>query len=266
MATFLVTGATDGIGLETARQLAKSGARVLVHGRTDAKAKDAVKKLEGVGDVTPVFGDLGSLAQVRVLAEQVRRLTSRLDGLINNAGVFMNEDRRTDDGFEVTVGVNHLAHVLLTHELLPLVEAANGRVVNVSSMAHARGRVEVEDLPVLRRFDGYGAYAASKLLNVYFAHELARRLTAKGSGVVTFALHPGVITTKLLQAGFNMSGASLESGARTSVFCATSDRVGASGTYYSDAREVPCAPHATNADLEKRLYERSCALVGCLPL
>ncbi len=266
MPTFLVTGATDGIGFETARSLAKSGARVLVHGRTEAKAKQAVERLRGTGAVEPVWGDLSSLAQVRALAAQVKGLTSTLDVLLNNAGVFAKEELRTEDGFELTIGVNHLAHVLLTHELLPLVDAAHGRVVNVSSMAHANGRIEEADLPVPRHFEGYRAYAASKLLNVFFTHELARRLAAKKSRVVVFALHPGVITTKLLRAGFDMDGGSLESGARTSVFCATSPKVGASGTYYSDAREVPCAPHAKNATLEKHLYEHSCRLVGCQPL
>lgn len=266
--TVVVTGATDGIGLETAWQLASSGARVLVHGRTEAKALTAVKRLKERGATTEaVWGDLGSLAHVRALAEQVKAKTTVVDVLLNNAGVFMKEDLRTEDGFEMTIGVNHLAHVLLTHELLPLLEAAKaGRVVNVSSMAHQRGRVEEADLPVPRRFDGYGTYSASKLLNVYFTHELARRLAAKKSHVTTYALHPGVITTKLLQQGFGMGGASLESGARTSVFCATSDAVGASGTYYSDAREVPCAPHANDPAKEKALYERSCQLVGCPPV
>jgi NAD(P)-dependent dehydrogenase (short-subunit alcohol dehydrogenase family) len=267
--TMLITGASDGIGLQTATQLGLSGATVLVHARTEAKANHAVAGVHdaGVKGAKPVWGDLSSLAEVRLLAAQVKAHTSALDVLVNNAGVFMTEDRRTAEGFELTFGVNHLAHHLLTHLLLPLLEAAPaGRVVNVSSVAHSRGRVTLEDLPVPRHFEGYGAYGASKLLNVLFTHELARRLTAKGSGVVTFALHPGVITTKLLKTGFGMAGASVESGARTSVFCATSKNVGASGTYYSDARETPCAPHANDPVLEKAVYEMSCALVGCAPL
>lgn len=267
--TMLVTGATDGIGLQTVRQLAEGGATVLVHGRSEAKAIEAVRRLEAVGvrGALPVWADLAVLAEVRALADRVRARAGRLDVLVNNAGVFMNEEVRSVDGFELTFAVNHFAPVLLTHLLLPLLEAAPaGRVVNVSSVAHTRGRVELADLPVPRAFSGYAAYGASKLLNVYFTHELARRLTARGSRVRTFALHPGVITTKLLQAGFGMAGASVESGARTSVFCATSDRVGASGTYYADAREVPCAPHADDPALEKALYERSCELVGCEPL
>jgi NAD(P)-dependent dehydrogenase (short-subunit alcohol dehydrogenase family) len=266
MTTMMVTGATDGIGTETARQLAQRGARVLVHGRTEAKARAAVGKLQGAGALEAVWGDLGSLAQVRALAQQVRALTPTLDALVNNAGVFMNEQALTEDGFELTFAVNHLAPVLLTHELLPLLEAARGRVVNVSSVAHTRGQVDEADLPVPRRFTGSGAYAASKLLNVLFTHELARRLGARGSEVVAFALHPGVITTKLLRTGFNTTGASVEAGARTSVFCATSAEVGGSGSYYSGAREVAPAAHALDPALERRLYERSCALVGCRPL
>jgi NAD(P)-dependent dehydrogenase (short-subunit alcohol dehydrogenase family) len=162
--------------------------------------------------------------------------------------------------------VNHLAPVLLTHELLPALEASgHGRVVNVSSVAHSRGRVDLADVPVPRRFDGYTAYASSKLMNVLFTHELARRLGARP--VATFALHPGVITTKLLRTGFGMAGADVASGARTSVFCTTAPGLEArSGAYFSDAREVPCAPHANDPALERALYEKSCQLVGCAPL
>jgi NAD(P)-dependent dehydrogenase (short-subunit alcohol dehydrogenase family) len=266
MTTMMVTGATDGIGAETVRQLAQRGARVLVHGRTEGKARATVARLKDAGPLEAVWGDLGSLAQVRALAEQVRALTPTLAALVNNAGVFMHEQVLTEDGFELTFAVNHFAPVLLTHELLPLLDAVGGRVVNVSSVAHTRGQVDEADLPVPRSFSGYGAYAASKLLNVLFTHELARRLEATGAAVTTFALHPGVITTKLLRAGFNTTGASVEAGARTSVFCAAAPDVGASGTYYSESREVPAAAHAHDPPLERRLYERSCALVCCRPL
>lgn len=267
--TMLITGASDGIGLQTAMQLGQHGGRVLVHARSEAKARDVVKRLDaqGVKDVVPVWGDLSVMAQVRALAAQVKAHTKVLDVLVNNAGVFMTEEQKSADGFELTFAVNHFAPFLLTHDLLPLLEAAPAaRIVNVSSIAHARGRVTVEDLPVPRAFDGYGAYGASKLLNVLFTHELARRLTAAKKKSVTFALHPGVITTKLLKTGFGMAGASVESGARTSVFCATSKSVGVSGTYYSDARQVPCSPHANDPALEKAVYEKSCALLDCAPV
>ncbi|MBL8921150.1 MAG: SDR family NAD(P)-dependent oxidoreductase [Myxococcaceae bacterium] len=265
----MVSGASDGIGFETALQLGQQGATVLAHARNEAKAQDTVKRLTaaGVRGARPVWGDLSSMAAVRALAAQVKAEAPALSVLVNNAGVFMTAEEATADGFELTFAVNHFAPFLLTHELLSNLDAAPaGRVVNVSSVAHQRGRVTVADLPAPRRFDGYGAYAASKLLNVYFTHELARRLSAKGSRVTTFALHPGVITTKLLQKGFGMAGATVASGARTSVFCATSSAVGASGTYYSDAREAPCAAHANDPGLERALYEKSCELTGCAPL
>lgn len=167
-----------------------------------------------------------------------------------------------EDGLELTLQVNHLAPFLLTWLLRDaLVAAPQGRVVNVSSVAHSRGRVDLGDLGMERRYDGYGAYAASKLLNVHFTHELARRLA--GTRATTYALHPGVITTKLLKAGFNMAGGSVESGARTSVFCATDPSLAqVSGRYYSDGREVACSAHATNEPLEADLWAVSERLVG----
>jgi NAD(P)-dependent dehydrogenase (short-subunit alcohol dehydrogenase family) len=270
--SMLVTGASDGIGFQTALQLALDGARVLVHARQDARARDTVARLVAEGalveSLVPVWGDLSELAQVRALAAQVVKAAPRLTVLLNNAGVFANSDTRTADGFELTIGVNHLAPVLLTHELLPALEAAGAaRVVNVSSIAHTRGRVHLDDVPVPRRFEGYTAYAASKLMNVLFTHELARRLDARGSKVTTFALHPGVISTKLLRTGFGIGGAAVETGARTSVYCATEQGLEArSGAYFSDSREVPCGPQANDPALKKALYEKSCALVGCAAL
>ncbi|MDX2014927.1 MAG: SDR family NAD(P)-dependent oxidoreductase [Myxococcaceae bacterium] len=268
--SMLVTGASDGIGFQTALQLALNGAQVLAHARSEAKALDATRRLVDEGAkaerLVPVWGDLGDLAQVRALAARVRQVAPKLDVLVNNAGVFMNSNERTAEGFEVTVGVNHLAPVLLTHELMPALEASGaGRVVNVSSIAHTRGRVHLDDVPVPKRFEGYSAYAASKLMNVLFTHELARRL--EGRPVSVFALHPGVISTKLLKSGFGMGGADVTTGARTSVHCATTPGLAVkSGAYFSDAREVPCAPHANDPSLERALYLKSCQLVGCAPL
>ncbi len=238
----LVTGASDGIGFHTALQLALDGARVLVHARNEAKATDAVRRLVDEGatapQLVPVWGDLADLAQVRSLAAQVRQAAPTLSVLVNNAGVFMNTYERTADGFEVAVGVIHLAPGLLSHVLVPVREAS---------------------------FEGYAAYAASKLMNVLFTHALARHL--EGRRVAAFALHPGVISTKLLQTGFGMGGAEVATGARTSVFCATAPGLEVkTGAYFSDAREVPCAPHANDPALEQALYAKSCQLVGCAPL
>jgi NAD(P)-dependent dehydrogenase (short-subunit alcohol dehydrogenase family) len=258
--THLVTGATDGIGLATGQELAKRGARVLVHGRTERKATAAAAHV-GHGAV-PVWGDLSKLAEVRALAEQVLAVAPTLDVLVNNAGVFLQERALSADGFELTFHVNHLAPFLLTTLLRGALTAApQGRVVTVSSIAHQRGRVDLKDLGAEAHFDGYGQYALSKLLNIHFTHELARRLS--GTRVTAAALHPGVITTKLLKAGFNMAGASVEAGARTSVFCATDPGLAElTGRYFSDSREVPCAPHANNPQLERDLWALSEKLVG----
>jgi NAD(P)-dependent dehydrogenase (short-subunit alcohol dehydrogenase family) len=237
---------------------------VLVHGRTEAKATAACATLRArapKAEVVPVWGDLGSLAQVRALAAQVKGHAPALDVLLNNAGVFCKTRELSADGFELTFAVNHLAPFLLTHLLRDaLLAAPQGRVVNVSSIAHARGELDADDLQLERSFTGYGAYAASKLANVYFTHELARRLA--GTAVTTSALHPGVIGTKLLRKGFGgMGGASLASGARTSVYCATAPGL-PSGRYYSDGAEVPCAAQANDPALERALWEKSSALTG----
>jgi len=197
----------------------------------------------------------------------VKKAAPVLDVLVNNAGIYAAERTLTKDGFETTTGVNHLAPFLLTHLLLePLKAAPQGRVVNVASVAHSRGEVDVNDLNFEKGYSGYGAYAASKLMNVYFTHELARRL--KGTKVTAYALHPGVIGTKLLRAGFGaMSAGSLEEGARTSVYCATEPKLAdVTGRYYSGARETPAAAHADDPKLERALYEKSAQLVGVTPL
>jgi NAD(P)-dependent dehydrogenase (short-subunit alcohol dehydrogenase family) len=260
MKTFVVTGATDGIGLETARQLLALGHRVLVHGRTKAKAEAAVAHLKGETGI--VHGDLGVLSEVRALGGQIEALAPVLDGLINNAGIFAQTRTLSPDGFEMTMAVNHLAPFLLTHALLgALKKSPDARVVTVSSMAHARGRIDVNDFNFEKRFDGGAAYAASKLANICFTNELARR--TQQTSITASSLHPGVITTKLLAAGFGMTGASLEQGARTTVFCATASQLkGVSGKYYSDCAEKTPASQALNAALDQELWSFSSRAVG----
>ena len=261
MATILVTGATDGIGRETARILVSRGADVVVHGRTADKAEQARSEVKAK---RAVAADLTSLEEVRALAKHVGDF-GVIDVVINNAGVYMKKRAETTDGRELTMAVNHDAPFLLTHLLLPaLMKSKDARVINVSSIAHGRGRVDVDDIDMKRAWDGYGAYASSKLANILFTMELAKRLRA--TSVKVNALHPGVVSTKLLQAGFGMNGPdSLSAGAATSVQLAL-DPLAVTGRYFAATRESAPSKTAHDEDLCRRFYEASCARVGVPPL
>ncbi len=260
MKTALVTGATDGIGQETARQLGELGWRVLVHGRDERKATQAAgrlgKALPGASFL-PVWGDFARMREVVALVDQVTAIAPQLDALVNNAGVSLGKRTVTEDGFELTLAVNHFAHYLLTRRLLGALHAAPaGRIVTVSSMTHASGRIDLDDPTLARDFDGYRAYATSKLANVLFTAELAKRLA--GSNVTANCCHPGVISTKLLHSRFGMGGAPVERGARTPVYLATSPEVAkASGKYFDDCREASSARSARDAKLAESLWNAS---------
>ncbi|MBK7857442.1 MAG: SDR family oxidoreductase [Archangiaceae bacterium] len=268
MKTILVTGASDGIGKQTALELARLGHTVLVHARSEQKAAAAVAELSKAqpGHYQPFFAELSKPREVDQLADRMLAAHPTLDVLLNNAGVFMKERQLTAEGFELSMAVNHFSHFVLTHRLLPALKAApQGRVVHVASMAHGRGHLDLNDLTFERGFEGYGAYATSKLANVLFSNALARRL--HGTAVTSNALHPGVIHTKLLTHGFGGGGAALESGARTSVFCATANALEkVSGAYFSDARQTEPSREARDAKLAEDFYALSCKLTGVTPL
>jgi len=245
MKTILVTGSTDGIGLATAKKLFVSGHRVVVHGRDEKKAKQALGQILTFGglqadaktdQIIPVWGDLSEMAQVVQLSEQVKKVAPELDVLINNAGVFMTTRVLSKDGFEMTFCVNHLAVHLLTRRLLDLLKSRPAaRVVTVSSQVHSKGHLDFDNLNGEKHFDGYDAYANSKLCNILFTRDLAAFL--KNTAVTSNCLHPGVIGTKLLRAGFNIQGDSPEQGAETPSYLAVHTAVGSTtGAYFVNSR------------------------------
>ena len=193
--TVLVTGGTAGIGKATALGLATMGARVGITGRDRVRSEAAAREIRAVGGQVDVFvGDLSVQSEVRRLANEVLQRFSRIDVLINNVGGYWNTRHQTADGLERTFALNHLAPFLLTHLLLDRLKlSAPARVVTVSSNAQAQGRIDFDDLQGVRAYSGARAYSQSKLANVLFSYELARRL--HGTSVTANALHPGVVST-----------------------------------------------------------------------
>jgi NAD(P)-dependent dehydrogenase (short-subunit alcohol dehydrogenase family) len=257
----LVTGSTDGIGKETAFELARRGATVILHGRNRLRCQqtldEAVRKT-GNSTLGCYAADLSTMEGIRHLAGDLCAKYERLDVLINNAGVFMNDRVLTADGYEMTFAVNHLAPFLLTNLLWkPLAASGHARIITVSSMAHQRGRIDFDNLQGEKRFTGYDAYARSKLANILFANELAER--AREIGATSNALHPGIVATKLLRVGFgNMAGTSVREGAATPVYLATSpDLADVTGRYFVKCAEGPVAPLASDPVLRKQLWDVS---------
>lgn len=269
--TILLTGATDGIGRQTAEELAATGANLILHGRSEARLDAVVASLEalpGHGEISTVLADLSNLDEVRRLAEQVDRMvgSAGLDVLINNAGVYQHELVTGAQGHELTWVVNYLAPFLLSHLLVPALRRAGSpsRIVNVSSVAHMRGRLRWHDFDFSSDYAAYGAYAQSKLALVMFSCEYARRLGDAGPLVVS--LHPGVVSTKLLTEGFGMQGPdSLEDGAATSIYLALASEDllrPNNGRYFARKQVASMSPEARDLDACARLYARTLALVG----
>jgi NAD(P)-dependent dehydrogenase (short-subunit alcohol dehydrogenase family) len=255
MKSILLTGATDGIGFATATALAGQGYQLVLHGRTEEKAAQADKAIRLAvphADLQTVHADLGDLGQVARMAHELVERLPHLDVLINNAGVYMTRRELSHDGIEMTLAVNHIAHFLLANLLLPLLKQAPApRVVTVSSMVHASGHIAFDDMNTDHNFDGYRAYANSKLANVLFANELARR----EPWLTSNSLHPGVIGTKLLHAAFSMAGETVEFGAQTSVYLVTSSDVAkVTGKYFENCALATASAQALDQHLAQRLW------------
>ena len=265
-AKILVTGATDGLGRRVASDLAAGGATVLLHGRNPERLEatiEEVRRETGSERLGSCLADLSSLGEVRALAQQVLAEQDRLDVLINNAGVIVRERRESEDGYELTLAVNYLAHFLLTRLLVPLLrDSAPARVVNVASAG--QNPIDFDDVMLERGYGGMKAYTQSKLAQVMFTFELAQRL--EGSGVTVNALHPAsLMETKMVLETFGRSMSTVEEGAEATVRLATSPELEeVTGRYFDGTREGRADNQAYDEAARKRLWELSEELCGTL--
>jgi NAD(P)-dependent dehydrogenase (short-subunit alcohol dehydrogenase family) len=271
----LVTGASSGIGRATALGLASMGARVAITGRDRERTEAAAREIRevGGGQVDAFVADMSSQAGVRRLAAEVLQRLPRIDVLVNNVGGYWDTRHVTADGLERTFALNHLAPYLLTRLLLDrLQQSAPARVVTVSSGAHTMGRIDFDDLGLERSYSGMKAYSQSKLANLLFTYELARRLGA--SGVAANAVHPGMVNT-----GFGAEDAgsiqrlftplmrpfmkSPAQGAATSIFLASSPEVeGVTGGYFAGCKPKSSSKRSQDEADAARLWQVSADLVG----
>src|SRR5262245_10272808 len=266
----LVTGANSGIGKVTAKALAAGGATVIMVCRNRDKgeaARGEIVRETRNENVDLMIADFSELSQIRRLAAEVKAKHSRLHALVNNAGSHYSKRTITADGYEATFAVNHLGYFLLTVELLDLLKSsAPARVVNVSSEAHRHARVDLDDLNLENGYGGWKAYGQSKLANVLFTYELARRL--KGTGLTANCMHPGVVGTNLFNHVGGLAGKIVrlftpfmrtpEKGADTVIWLASSPEVaGITGKYFVDRKEQATNPVSYNTAVAARLWEVS---------
>ncbi len=271
----LVTGATAGIGKETARALAAMGAEVILVGRNLEKTKqvvEEVKRLSGNPQVELLLADLSLVAEVKRLAKDFLARFDRLDVLVNNAGLWNPRREVTKEGHELVFATNHLAYYVLALELLPaLQKAGKARIVNVASDAHrlAKG-LDFDDLDSAKGYSGFPVYARSKLANILFTRELARRLS--GTGVTVNAVHPGPVDSNFMaKTGFwgvmgklaSLFLRSVEKGAETSIYLASAPEVeGVTGDYFADKRPKRPTKYALDDAAARRLWDVSVQLTG----
>ncbi|XP_049913141.1 retinol dehydrogenase 12-like [Epinephelus moara] len=273
--TVVITGANTGIGKETAIDLAKRGAKVIMACRDMEKAQAAVKEVienSGNENVVCMKLDLADSKSIREFAEAINKDEPKLNILINNAGVMVCPYGKTADGFEMQIGVNHFGHFLLTYLLIDLIKkSAPARIVTVSSMAHSWGSINLEDINSEKSYNKNSAYSQSKLANILFTRSLAKRL--EGTGVTTYSLHPGVVQTELWRhlsgpQQFFMKMASpftknSSQGAQTSIYCAVELSLEKeTGGYYSDCAPANCSAAGKDDVLAEKLWELTCQLLS----
>ncbi len=271
----VVTGATSGIGRAAALELARRGFALVLVARDAARAAataDEIARATGTRNVDVVLGDLARQQEVRLIAETLRARHPRIDVLLNNAGVVNLRYTTTPDGIETTFAVNHLAYFMLTLLLREALHAApSARIVNVASDAHRWGRIDFDDLGNARRYRSMRVYGQSKLCNILFTYELARRLA--GSSVTANCLHPGAVATRLGQNNGRVATVltkllapffrSPEGGADTAVHLAASPEVqGTTGAYFANRRPARSSRITYDEAVQRRLWSASEDLTG----
>jgi len=267
----LVTGATNGIGKATAQALAQLGATVVIVGRDAQKAAQITEEIRAATDnhnIDWLLADLSSQQEIRRLAEEFKSKYAHLHVLLNNAGGTFATRQLSVDGIEMTFALNHLAYFLLTNLLLDTMEASTpARIINVSSDAHSGGKIEFDNLQGERSYTSFKPYGNSKLANILFTSELARRL--EGTGVTVNALHPGLTSTgfgknnpgffmKIMGAVIPLVARSPEKGAETSIYLASSPEVQSiTGKYFVDCKVTQPALQAADRAVASKLWDVS---------
>ena len=276
MKTIVVTGGTSGIGEVAAIRLAEKGARIVLVARDKVRAEATMAKLKRANPSAAHavhFADLSSIAEMKRVASEIATAEPSIDVLINNAGAVFTTRQESIDGLEMTFAVNHMAYFVVTDVLLPNLKATPGaRIVSTASMAHSSGKIDFDDLQMRKSYSTFRAYGTSKLMNILFTRELARRL--EGSGVTANCLHPGGVATRfgsnnsgLLAAIFKVAislvGISPEKGAQTIIHLASSPDVATiSGKYFYKCKVIqPTAAAQSDADA-KQLWDVSAKIAG----
>jgi NAD(P)-dependent dehydrogenase (short-subunit alcohol dehydrogenase family) len=274
--TVVVTGATSGIGEVAAVELARQGARIVFVARNPLRRDTTLARLSVANDKakhTAYLADLSKLSEMKRVAGEITAAEPRIDVLINNAGAVFSKREATADGLELTFATNHMAYFVVTNLLLAKLKATPGaRIVSTSSDAHKSGKLDFDDLQAEKKYSGMRAYGASKLCNILFTRELARRLS--GTGVTANCLHPGLVATRfadnnggLTEFAFGIikkvAGITPEDGAKTIIYLASSPEVAgqSGGYYYKCAPATPTAAAQNDADA-KRLWEISAKIAG----
>jgi NAD(P)-dependent dehydrogenase (short-subunit alcohol dehydrogenase family) len=270
----MITGATSGIGRASALELGRMSAKLVLVCRNRGRGAELVNEIQHAGnpEAELMIADLESQAQIRQLAADFLATKKPLHVLMNNAGVFNLKRTLTSDGLEEVFAVNHLAYFMLTLLLLDrMKESAPARIINIASDLHKRARLKFDDLGGERSYGGMSSYGQSKLANVVFTYELARRLA--GTGVTVNCVHPGGVATNLARnngmlatVAWKLIGAfmkSPESGARTQIYLASSPEVeGVTGKYFMDLKEARSSAESQDANIARRLWEESAKMTG----